>query len=345
MRILYLGSSNNITTSWYRAKALERIGHQVIVIDPYEFIDLNSRPYIFRFVHYRTGYKFLQKKIAEWVHNKLIHQAAVDLVWVDSGELIGKTIVQNIKKLGLPIVLFNHDDPTGKRDGNRFKSLKEALPFYTVVTAVRQETENELIELGANKVIRIWRSYDEVMHNSNLVKGPIESQYQSDVSFIGTWMRGEGRDEFLLQLIKRGISIAIWGSRWNKSKYWQELYPYWRGDSLGGSDYVKAILGAKICLGFLSTGNRDLHTTRTMEIPFAGGLFCAKRTSDHLSLYRDGIEAVFWDDINECYEKCKLLIDNPQKREAIRLAGHQRVLNNNVGNEAICKSILSAITV
>lgn len=40
-------------------------------------------------------------------------------------------------------------------------------------------------------------SYDEVEHAPLNFSEKIEECYHSDVAFIGTWMRHEGRDKFL----------------------------------------------------------------------------------------------------------------------------------------------------
>jgi len=122
-----------------------------------------------------------------------------------------------------------------------------------------------------------------------------------------------------------------------------ELKKYYRDGSLGGSDYVAAIQGAKVCLGFLSKGNRDLHTTRTMEIPYAGGLFCAERTSEHLELYKEGVETVYWSDVDECARMCKKLLADEVLRENIRLAGMKRVRELGLGHEDICRIILNKV--
>jgi hypothetical protein len=156
-------------------------------------------------------------------------------------------------------------------------------------------------------------------------------------------MRGEGRDEFLLKLAQRGLKLAIWGDRWERSALWPQIQPYWRGVALSGREYVYAISGAKICLGLLSKGNRDLHTTRSMEIPFAGGLLCAERTSEHIEIYDDGVEAIFWSNVDDCFDICSLLIDDEERREAIKKAGAKRVRDNRVGNEDLCRKILSCL--
>ncbi|MFC5412541.1 glycosyltransferase [Larkinella bovis] len=343
MRILYIGDSNPFSTSAHRISALKRLGYTVSVQNPHEACKKQLEDFVWGKVHYRTGYFLLQKTIENWLSTLLEREAAFDLVWVDSGELMGKRCLQKLKTLGVPVILYNVDDPTGKRDGGRFKSLLKALPLYDLVVVVRPETEKECRELGANKVLLVYRSYDEEAHKPYADLRDIPDQFRSEVAFIGTWMRHEKRDEFLLRLIEQGVPVSIWGGRWQKSPNWNKLKPYVRGGGLGGREYVAAIQGTKICIGMLSKGNRDLHTQRSLEVPYAGGLFCAERTSEHRQLYQEGVEAVFWSDAVECARICKELLANDTLRETIRIAGMKRVRALGVGNENTCQTILETV--
>lgn len=341
--ILYIGCDSKGSTSLYRAEALKRLGHKVIICNPNNAAPKMLNHFFGGRLHYRTSYRFVQKHICHWLNSILSKEREMNLVWVDSGELIGVDAIKIIRKRGLPVVLYNHDDPTGRRDGSRFRTLQKAIPFYDLCVAVRGINVPEFYELGAKKVLLVSRSYDEVVHKPFLFDSEIDDMFKSEVSFIGTWMRGEDRDVFLVNLIKHGIPISIWGNRWEKSKYFSIIKPFYKGPALDGRDYVAAIQGAKICLGMLSKGNRDLCTTRTFEIPYAGGLFCAERTEEHLDLYKDFEEAVFWDNADECVLLCKKLLEDNDLRENIRLSGMRRVRNLSVGNEDICKKILNKL--
>jgi spore maturation protein CgeB len=109
---------------------------------------------------------------------------------------------------------------------------------------------------------------------------------------------------------------------------------------LQGEDYTKALQCAEICLGLLSKGNRDLHTQRSIEIPYAGGLFCAERTKEHRYLYEEGEEAVFWDDADECADRCFELLGDEDRRKAIADEGHRRCIENGHFNEDVMEKII-----
>ncbi len=344
MRILYLGHAAPESTSRHRADALTRLGHEVIIADPYAAFATHLNGRLRGALHYRSGYRLLQGATCAWVDGLLRQHAAwPDMVWVNGGDLIGAAAANKLRRFGAPIVLYNNDDPSGGRDGRRFDSLLAALPAYDLCVVLREPNVGEFYAHGARAVHRVWMSYDEVLHHPFDHIDEIPAAFRSDVAFVGTWIRGEGRDEFLLTLIERGLDIAIWGDRWQKSPNWSRLRAHWRGPALAGRDYVAALQGAKLALGLLSHGNRDLHTRRSAEIPYAGGLLCAERTAEHLAMYREGEEAVFWKDADECAAICRKLLADNALRERIRQQGMAQVRGGGYGNEAICREILAQL--
>lgn len=342
MRILYLGESSPSSTSRHRADALRRIGCEVVHLNPRDAIahrDLGLQGAL----HYRTGYVFTRGLVERWLQAALQGQGRFDACWVDSGEYLGPLAIAQVKRQCGKVVLFNHDDPTGRRDWLRFRTLRAAIPAYDLCLVVRDFNVPEFKAMGARDVMHIWRGYDEVAHRPVDAASPVAPEFVNDVTFIGRQFDGEGRDRLMMTLVEAGLKPAIWGDNWARSAYWRSLQPYWKGASLSGQRYVDALRGAKVCLGMLSKGNRDLHTTRSMEIPAAGGLLCAQRTSEHQALYRENEEAVFWNSDQECADVCVALLKDVERRERIRLAGVARVLANKVGNEDIGRAALQRL--
>jgi len=339
LNILFFGDNRHFSTACHRAKALERIGHRVTHFNPEENLSAFFKSPLMRAINFRSGYRLVQPSVQRKLKQILQSGVKPDVVWVDNGEFFGRKCLQILKQFNCPVILYSIDDPTGKRDGHRFDSLLEGINLYDVIAVVRTKTAEDFEALGAKKVIRVMMCYDEIAHAPYQNEAEIPAKFKSEVAFIGTWMRNENRDQFIKVLIDAGISVSIWGDRWKKSKYFSALKPYYRGANLGGKDYIAAIQGAKICLGLLSKGNRDLHTTRSMEVPYAGGLLCAERTSEHLALYEDGKEAVFWNDAHECATLCKKLLAG-DNIETIKKAGMKKVRALKLGNEDICKLIL-----
>jgi spore maturation protein CgeB len=196
--------------------------------------------------------------------------------------------------------------------------------------------------MGAKKVFLTYLSADEVEHAPVPITQLDKKKWASDILFVGTCM--EERGPFMARLIGKGLPLAIYGNRWQKAREWPVLKKAWRGPAIYGDDYAKAIQCAKINLGLLSKGNRDLWTTRSAEITSLGGLLCAERTSVHRKFYVEGEEAVFWDDADECIEQCSRLLDDPQRRIYIAEQGKIRFKKNALTNENVMKTIIAAAT-
>jgi hypothetical protein len=324
-------------------EAMRRLGNEVNILNPQSLLKPQSLWH--SVIHYLTGYRFLQSELLQELQTcSMMQRLQPDLVYVLGGELLGSEVVLWLKhQFSVPILLFNNDDPTGIRDWRRFFSLRAALPFYDFGVCVREVDLLEWLAIGAKHVFRVWMFYDEEVHlSSNFTDD--EARPESDsVLFIGTLIPGEHRDDFMHQLKQGGLPIHIMGNRWQRSPHWSELRLCHKGNGVLGTAYATALAKASISLGLLSHGNRDLHTTRSVEVPYAGGLFCAERTSEHQLLYEDGYEAIFWDSAEECILVCRDLLNHPLQRESIRHAGSSRVRELGVGNEDLSRSILNAI--
>jgi len=151
------------------------------------------------------------------------------------------------------------------------------------------------------------------------------------------------RGAFLLDLVERGVPLSIFGPGWQKAPEWPRLRPHRRAEYLDGDHYAYAVQCAAVSLGLLSKGNRDLHTTRSMEIPSLGGLLCAERTGVHAALYREGEEAVFWSDGEECAAVCHALLADEPRRQAIAERGRQRSRANGYTSENLIRRTIGAL--
>jgi spore maturation protein CgeB len=335
MRITYVGSKSG--TSLQRGKALERLGHAVSWVDPYVWV--GTSPWMYRWIFHGGGFG-IGLKINRPVFNA-VRESKPDLIWVDQGDFLDASLISKLRTLSVPIVNYTVDDPFGGRDRRRFNNYLGALPFYDLLAVVREENVAEAYAIGARNVMRIWRSADEVAHCPRVLTGEDFKKWGSEVCFIGTWFPERG--PFMAELIHAGLPLSIWGGRWQKAPEWPVIAPHWRGPGQDDPEiYARIIQCAKISLGLLSKGNRDRHTQRSLEIPAIGGLFFAERTDEHCEAFKEGVEAVYWADAQECIEQCRRLLSDEKLIETIKANGHQRYLRSNYNNESVVNSILNA---
>jgi spore maturation protein CgeB len=338
MRILYIGPE--LGTSQHRLAALRRLGHDVTVVDSYKAFEKFRLPQAFleRWI-YKAGAFGLGGTVRRYVLSQ-VKGAAFDMVFVDSGELLDSATIRDLKKLGNIVANYNQDNPYVPRDGLKWRLFLKALPFYDVVATHRASSAEGAKRAGAARVLLVREAADEAVHRPIELSVADRALFSSEVAFVGTWMPERG--PFLLRLVERGVPLRIYGERWNLAPEYSKLRACVVRGNLEGDDYVKAVRGAKIAIGLLSKGNADLHTTRSLEVPAIGTLFCAERTSDHLEMYEDREEAVFFDSADECADLCLALLAQPDRIAKISEAGSKRVRRNGDFNETLLSKIIDA---
>jgi spore maturation protein CgeB len=332
LSILYIGS--NAGTSRHRAFALRRLGHEVFIVDPARFLP-DGR--FTGFWTWQTGGLFLESRVRQQLLASL-PDTRFEVVFVDSGELVGPALVRELKSRFGTVINYNIDDPYGRRDGRRWRLYLAAVPLYDLIVVVRDCNVPEAFAVGASNVLRVHRSADEVAHAPREMSEEDLRKWGTAVSFVGTWMPERG--PFMARLLALGVPLSIYGDRWQKAPEWPVLSEIWRGGGLYEDEYARAIGCAKVNLGLLSKENRDLATTRSFEIPYMAGVFCAERTTEHTELYREDEEAVFWSTPEECASKCLQLLQDEQRRKRLAVNGRGRCQKNNTTNEAVLAQIL-----
>lgn len=332
LNILYLGLASG--TSLDRANAYRRLGHQVTHIDPRQLLPKSA--WVDR-ITWHVGDNLLAP-LVRWKLWRALKGLRFNLCHVDSGEWINTATIKMLKGCANKVINYNIDDPTGSRDFKRFNCYRSSLGEYDLVVVVRAENVAEVKALGARHVLRVFRSADEITHAPRTISEEDKKIWAADVLFIGTWMPERG--PFLLKLIELGVPLSIRGARWDKAPEWEQLRPFWRGGHIEGDDYAKAIQCAKVNLGLLSKGNRDLHTTRSLEIPALGGLLCAERTSEHALLFKEKEEILMWNSPEECAQECLFALTNNTKRSTIANNGQSRFHVSQLGNQNICSLLI-----
>lgn len=341
MKILYLGRDSG--TSRHRKHALVRLGHAVTSLDPQAMVPSNRITSLWEWRAGAIGLSgIIRRRLLRALDGPSIAARDFDLAWVDHGSLVDARLVQELKARARSVLCYTIDDPFGDREPSRWRQFFPALSHYDLLVVVRACNVREAYDRGARRVMRVYMAADEAAHAPRQLTDEDRRHWQSEVVFVGTAFPERG--PFLAELVRLGVPLTLFGKRYQRLPQWPILRPFWRPDDTDSADdYARAVSAAKVCLGLLSKGNRDQHTTRSMEIPSMGGLLCAERTPEHLALYQEDREAVFWSTPQECASKCLALLADPPRRRAVAAAGRQRYLSGPGRNMAVAQSILDAI--
>jgi spore maturation protein CgeB len=338
MKILYIGSDAPTSTSQHRADALRRLGHELVHVNPRAA--LRNAKIVYP-ISTRIGFGIFSPVINHYLKS-YCKDVSFDLAWLDTGAEVSPTFHRWLKSRGTKIINYNVDDPFGTRDGKKWSQYIKSVPYHDITAVVRVENIEEAKAAGAKKVLHVYRSYDPVAHAPVVPTAEEERQWASEVSFIGTWMPERG--PFMDRLLELGVPLTIRGNRWENAPEWGGIKSAWKGPAVYDREYRLALQCSRVTLGLLSKGNRDLHTTRSAEVPFMGGaVFCAERTVEHQQMFVEGEETEFWNSPEECAEKCLALLRDEEKCKELSAAAKRKIEASGLSNDQTMQRILEAL--
>jgi hypothetical protein len=342
MRIVYCGDLWEGGTCRMRLEALRRLGHTVIGVDtswqPRGFSGLLIRALR------KVGYAWDGVGANEALL-RAVAEHKPDVVWIDKGLTILPHTLRRIRQLagGARLLHYSPDDMAGKH--NQSRQYLAGLGLYDLHVTTKSFNVPELLAVGAAKVLFVDNAYCPSTHRPVSVSDEERVTLGGPVGFIGAFEKE--RAEAMLFLARNGVPVRIWGG-WGKGwQAWAERHnhPNLRveGSALWGDDYAKAICSFDINLCFLRKLNRDLQTTRSVEIPACGGFMLAEWTDEHLKLFKEGVEAEFFGSREELLEKCQYYLAHPEERRRIAAVGRERCLRSDYSYDRQLAAVLDAL--
>lgn len=339
--ILYIGPLHYSGTCFHRMRSIQKIGCTVYPIN-------SLPPSIFlkeKKIHNRLFKKILGPiDFGDYLNNKIISFLNrindIDMVWIDKGLTVYPTTLLFIKKNypKIKIIGYSPDYMLNKR--NQSKYFLNGLKYYDFYFTTKSYSVKELKYLGASKVYFISNGFSNEFHFAIEVSDEDKIRYGGDVGFIGNYELDRALK--ILYLANNGIKVRIFGSNWHKWKVNNKNIVI-ENKFLNGLDYTKSIRSFKINLAFLSKQNRDLQTTRSVEIPACKGFMLAERTIEHLDLFKEKKEAEFFDSNEELLYKTRYYLSHEEERLKIADNGYMRCILSGYSNDERIKTIFDII--
>jgi len=338
MRILYVGSLVAGGTCGQRMVALSDLGHTVVPLDTTPpWVTRGLWPYLAA-AGRRVGRDFDLARVNSRLRAYACHMPC-DVLWIDKGLSVTRRTLAFFaaRQPTCAVVGYSPDDMMNP--GNQTNAFISHLGCYDVFFTTKSYGVRELESLGARRVVFVPNAFDPRTHRPLVLSSLERDRLGGPVGFIGSW---EGqRAESLTRLAQRGIPTRVWGSGWSTHDLPENVRV--ERKSLWADDYAKAICAFDINLCFLRKANRDLQTTRSVEIPACGAFMLAERTREHLALFEEGVEAEYFSDDDELATKVTYYLQNPEQRNAIAAAGLQRCERSGYSNHARLAAMLSAV--
>ncbi len=329
-KLLFVGpiSNNNFNnTTYHRYKALISIGLDVEIFDTYNdfgknlFINLYNRIInkIFKLgFNIPLFFKSLNKNLLTNVINK-----DYNLIWIEKGLTVNRKTLLLIKKNNpkIKIIGFSPDDMFSRH--NQSYNFINALKEYDYFITTKSYNVNELLNFGIEKIIFMNNGFDPKSFYPTTYTGIEFDNFDNSICFIGTFELD--RSQYLYYLASNNLIINVFGNGWSKMKNkHKNLIIHNR--PLYGIDFNNAIAYFKIHLCFLRKINRDLQTTRSVEIPACAGFMLAEYSIEHEFLFKRGEECDFFTSKVDLYDKVLFYLNNDTIRKNISISGYNRCI-------------------
>jgi spore maturation protein CgeB len=322
VRIAIYGECEKVGSgAWCYGDAIKNAGHQFSFFSPtlllkpwmdgvvwrlWRHVGYPELPPLFLLRHQRELESFLERERPE-------------LMFVLKGLWVKVETLRVAAQIGCKVVLINHDDFFSRNRFNWSLLQRAALKEYAKIYSTRRVNVEELKALGLAAEFFPFAYHPKIHFPPTDLNGSRGSL--GPALFVGTYERE--RANLLEEVAAEGVKLAVYGEQWNKLRARSPLRKFITDGFLSGENLRRAIFGASCCLGFLRKENRDEYTQRSIEIPACGGVLLAERTQEHLRMFKEGVDADFFDADSpiELADKIQLLTREKERAFSIRRSG------------------------
>lgn len=266
-------------------------------------------------------YSFL---ILKWVKSNRI-----EVVWFDKQINIQPWLLERLSTSGVYKIFYSIDDQFNP--ANKGKNFDSLIKLYDVIITSKSFNVGEYEEKY---------SLTNVMYLPQAACPseffPINHEKRNVCTFTGFYEM-----ERFVSISKLAANVPV--CVYSDDLRWKNDPRIRLGEGRWGARYNETIAESVINLGFLRKENRDQHTQRSIEIPMAGGLLLAERTSEHLELFEEGKEAEFFESDSELIEKSTYYCANPKMAHKIGRSGRKRCFDSGYTYEDRLRKLFESI--
>jgi hypothetical protein len=260
---------------------------------------------------YKAGLSTIIRKINQSFIQE-VRKVMPDVVWVFKGMEISPSSLRKVKAMGVALANYNPDNPfifTGKGSGNSF--VTRSIDLYDLHFTYNLAVEKMLKERQGSKTAFLPFGFEI---SEDLYQDCAQQQEIVKACFLGN--PDKQRATFIEALAERGISIDVYGNHWNRYVRHASVTIF---QPVYGDELWRTLRKYRVQLNMMRVHNEDSHNMRTFEVPGVGGIMVAPSTPEHLLFFKNGVEAFFYHDANECAEIIsKLLAIDIPAAESIR---------------------------
>jgi len=338
MKILLAGDWHSGIHEESAFQAMKNLGHEVTAFAWFQYFKQGSS---ISHLLGRAQNKYLLGPTIDRLNHDLARMALKvrpDIIFIYRGtHVYPRTLMQLRQSNPRAIIVgYNNDDPFSPAYPRWvWRHFLASIPEYDVLFAYRQHNVEDFTRAGARSAQLLMPWFTDSLHHPMTLSASELEKFKSDVCFIGHFEPDE-RVEYLREVSRAGVNLKIWGP----SEGWADALrgiPELRNQlpvvPVRGTDYVRALSGAKIALAFFSKLNRDVYTRRSFEIPATGTFMLSAHSPQIEKLFQEKVEASYFRSADELVSKTLHYLHYNNERESIARGGYERVHSD--GHESI----------
>ncbi|ATE66183.1 CgeB family protein [Rhizorhabdus dicambivorans] len=338
-RILYVGQLRYGGTCRDRMEVLSSFGFDIIAFNVDPLVAAANR-----IVQSLAG-RLQRGPLIRAFNARLLELARAsdyDAVWIDKGVWVLPSTLSELRERASARIAI-HFTPDAQFFSQRSRFLFQGIPLYDICATTKPFEVSSYAASGARQTILVLQGYSRFFDPA-LASRPQAAKSAGEVIFVGHTQPHYIRS--LHALAKSGIDVAIHGGGWQRhARRHPWLGGYIRSDGIWGSEYAAALAASTIGIGLLGKHIPETTTTRSFEIPASGTFLLAERTDDHMALFEEDSEAVFWSSQEELVDKARFYLDHKDLRDRIAMAGRRRCVEAGYDSATQIARILAALEI
>lgn len=319
MRLLFVGPLWDGSTALQRAEAFKAIeGVEVFTLDS---MDRVGKASFTDRVRHRLRWPADRHNI-----NRNLVAAAKELrpevIFIDSVRVVTPVTLKTIRQsCEASLVFYSPDDITARHNSSR--QLEACDPEWDIFFTTKSFNVAELKARGVRRSVLVGNAFDPKVHRPWTAEEIGDEFERFDAVFIGTYENA--RRQSLNKLAEAGPRVVLYGNGWVPAK----LHPtVTLRRPVYAKHYARALHTGKLALCFLRKLNRDLVTTRSIELPGAARPMIAEKTREHDELFEDGRDYISFRTDAELTERVGTLLADDDARKALAQAGRERCIKS-----------------
>jgi len=325
LRILFVSADlAPFLTTRARRDAFLALGQSVECVTAEDFAGLDSR-----WLKRLSFWTLLTPRI--FAFNRAILAAAertrAQVVWIEKGTEVFPRTLRALRGDPSRILVYHNTDDWKARTRLHqlhWRFLLRGMRLYHLHFTSNLHNVKEFHDLGLPSVHHMELAANPVFPEPEPVSEAQRPVLGAEVGFIGHWEPASERA--LRRVADAGLALKVYGPGWNRANLSGALGRAVQGRPVIGLEYMRAILSFDVNVGIVSKWNRNHTASRTFQIPALGAFLLHERNPVVTELFREGVEAEFFDSDDELVAKCRYYLAHSDERRRIAEAGRRRCL-------------------